>query len=34
LLTGIEPGCRIHIEVTLARLYPQGNAAEALTVEE
>jgi sulfate transport system ATP-binding protein len=27
LLTGIEPGCRIHIEVTLARLYPQNSAA-------
>jgi sulfate transport system ATP-binding protein len=27
LLTGIEPGCRIHIEVTLARLYPHNNAA-------
>jgi len=24
LLVGIEPGCRIHVEVTLARLYPQG----------
>ena len=23
LLAGIEPGCRIHIEVTLARLYPK-----------
>jgi sulfate/thiosulfate transport system ATP-binding protein len=31
LLTGIEPGCRIHIEVTLARLYPQ-NAAAGVTV--
>jgi sulfate transport system ATP-binding protein len=25
LLHGIEPGCRIHIEVTLARVFPQGN---------
>ena len=24
LLAGIEPGCRIHIEVTLARLYPKN----------
>jgi len=24
LLRGIEPGCRIHIEVTTARAYPQG----------
>ncbi len=27
LLAGIEPGCRIHIEVTLARLYPHNSAA-------
>ncbi|HSQ08444.1 MAG TPA: sulfate ABC transporter ATP-binding protein [Chromatiaceae bacterium] len=24
LLHGIEPGCRIHVEVTLARVYPRG----------
>jgi len=34
LLTGIEPGCRIHIEVTLARLYPQGSDKPAVTVED
>ena len=32
LLAGIEPGCRIHIEVTLARLYPQGGDTPAVTV--
>ena len=31
LLRGIEPGCRIHVEVTTARTYPTPNtpAAEA-----
>jgi sulfate transport system ATP-binding protein len=33
LLAGIEPGCRIHVEVTLARLYPQGGATPAVTVQ-
>lgn len=32
LLTGIEPGCRIQIEVTLARLYPRDDGA-GLTIE-
>jgi sulfate transport system ATP-binding protein len=27
LLRGIEPGCRIHIQVTLARVFPRGAAA-------
>ncbi len=31
LLAGIEPGCRIHIETTLARIYP--NQGEALTIQ-
>ncbi len=26
LLHGIEPGCRIHVEVTLARVYPRGQS--------
>jgi sulfate transport system ATP-binding protein len=29
LLHGIEPGCRIHIEVTLARAYPKISGPEA-----
>ncbi len=33
LLTGIEPGCRIHIEATLARVYPQGGDRAALTIQ-
>ena len=28
LLRGIEPGCRIHIEVTLARVFPRGEPLE------
>ena len=29
LLRGIEPGCRIHIEVTLSRTYPRGEPTPA-----
>ena len=31
LLAGIEPGCRIHIQTTLARIYP--TSGEALTIQ-
>jgi len=28
LLRGIEPGCRIHVEVTLARVFPRGESVD------